>query len=324
MAEGDRTRYLLAWFESKMISPANLTPVRREIEDQIDLPREQVEIDVWLESPGGDAHSAFKLALMLRHAASRIRVVVPDYAKSAATLLSLAGDEIFLAPGAELGPLDAQMPEEGSYSGYISALNIARAADEVARDALEMAVVGGADLLAITGLSRAQTLEVVLGFSAEFSKPLVCQLDPKLVHHAKQMLLVTAKYAEQLLTLTGCRNADEVAHSLVENFPTHGYVIAYEEAKKLGLPVRPLVEYEFLDGVRSIHRASEEGLSLIEFGLMSELLEPTTDEADADDQSVGAPDISGGDLNSDQLQDRQPNPPAEGGANGTKAAAAER
>jgi len=293
-AADKKTRYLLAWLDSGLIGGRNITPIRREIEDQVELPREQVEIDVWLESPGGDANAAYKLALMLRHAASRVRVVVPDYAKSAATLLALAGDEIFLAPGAELGPLDAQMPEEGSYSGYISALNIARAADEVAREALGMAVEGGADLLAITGLSRAQTLEVVLKFSAEFSKPLVRQLDPRLVHHSKQMLLVTAKYAEHLLMLTEHRQPAQVAHSLVENFPTHGYVIAYQEAHRLGLPVRPLAEYDLLDAVRPIHRAAEDGQSLIEFGRMDELL---TLQADAEET-----DAQGGELQHDQTE----------------------
>src|SRR4051812_207602 len=117
------TRYLLAWLDPETsITASTLLPVRRAIEDTVDRPREEVEIDVWLESPGGDANSAYKLALMLRHVAGCVRVVVPDYAKSAATLLALAGDEIYLAPGAELGPLDAQMPEEGTVTGAISAL----------------------------------------------------------------------------------------------------------------------------------------------------------------------------------------------------------
>lgn len=284
MSDGmDKKRYLLAWLDSdELISQRNITPVRRAIEDRVDVPREQVEIDVWIESPGGDANAAYKLALMLRHAASYVRVVVPDYAKSAATLLALCGDEIYLAPGSELGPLDAQMPEEGSYSGSISALNIARAADEVAREALGMAVAGGADLLVITGLSRAQTLDAVLKFSAEFSKPLVRQLDPKLVHHAKQMLLVTARYAEHLLTMTNCQQAAEIAQRLVEDFPTHGYVIACDEADRLGLPVRALADYELLDSVRPIHRAAEDGQSVIEFGPIEELL--GLDSGDDDDE----------------------------------------
>jgi Serine dehydrogenase proteinase len=259
-------RFLLIWFDERgSISMPALTPIRRAIEDAVQAESGLIEIDLWLESPGGDAHAAYKLALLLKAVASKIRVVIPDYAKSAATLLSLAGDEIYLAPGADLGPLDAQMPDEGSYTGSISALNIARAADEVARDAVAMAVEGGADLLAVTGLSRAQTIDAMLRFSASFSEPLVRQLDPKVVHHAKQMLQVTAKYAEQLLRDAKTPYPLRIAKALVETFPTHGYVISRDEARDLGLPILPLESYEFLEKMREVHRTAEEGVSIVEF-----------------------------------------------------------
>ncbi len=251
-----------------------LSPIRRAIEDQVQGPRESTEIDLWLESPGGDAHAAYKLAVMLRSAASTVRVVIPDYAKSAATLLALVGDEIFLAPGADLGPLDAQMPDEGSYTGSISALNIARAVDEVARDAVDMAVTGGVDLLAITGLSRAQTIDAMLRFSAGFSEPLVRQLDPKVVHHAKQMLKVTAQYAERLLRDAGSPSPEMIAGKLVETFPTHGYAITQREAHDLGLPVKDLAEYDYADAVRKVHRAAEDGTGIIRFCSIDEFVEP--------------------------------------------------
>lgn len=272
-APTETQRFLLAWLDDHgPIGREELSSIRREIEDHMEYPPEQVEIDLWLESPGGDAHAAYKLGLLVRAVASRVRVVVPDYAKSAATLLALVGDEIYMAPGADLGPLDAQMPDEGSMTGAISALNIARAADEVARDAVDMAVKGGADLLAITGLSRAQTLEAMLRFSASFSEPLVCQLDPKVVHHAKQMLQVTAKYAEHLLEGAGNRDARSIAKALVETFPTHGYVISFEEAKTLGLPVHPLAEYEHADAVRAMHRATEDGARVKTFCVLDDLV----------------------------------------------------
>jgi hypothetical protein len=292
----EKTRYLLAWLSPMApIDVHNLMVARRQIEDAVNLPREQVEIDLWLESPGGNANAAYKLALMLRHAASHIRVVVPDYAKSAATLLALVGDEIYLAPGAELGPLDAQMPEEGSLSGFVSALNIARAADEVARDAVALAGTGGADLLMRTGLSRANTLDAMLRFSASFSEPLVRQLDPKLVHQAKEMLRVTAQYAERLLTKTvgSPVAADEIAKQLVETFPTHGFVISYEEAQQLGLPAKPIVEYDLREPVRLLHRIAEDGQPVIHFGLMDDFLETdesdddTSDEEESDDEQGG-------------------------------------
>jgi len=268
-------RYLLAWLDrSRTINRASIAPIRQEMEDQISVPQDQAEIDIWLDSPGGDAHAAYKLALMVRGAASRVRVVIPDFAKSAATLLSVAGDDIYLAPGADMGPLDAQMPDEGSVSGHISALNIARAADEAARDAVEMAVTGGADLLEITGLSRAQTIDAMLSFSAKFSEPLVCQLDPKVVHHAKQMLQVTAKYAERLLQETGSHEPARIAQALVETFPTHGYAISFDEAQDLGLPVKQFVDYEHSDIVRTLLREAERGARITTFTRLEDLLSP--------------------------------------------------
>ena len=68
----DTARYLLIWFSMDPMNPESLVPIRRQIEDLIKEPQESVEIDLWLESPGGDAHAAYKLALMLRAAASRI------------------------------------------------------------------------------------------------------------------------------------------------------------------------------------------------------------------------------------------------------------
>jgi ATP-dependent protease ClpP protease subunit len=249
-----------------------LVEVRRELEDRVTAPQGQVEIDLWIESGGGDPHTAYKLALMLRHAASTIRVVVPDYAKSAATLLALVGKPIYMAPGAELGPLDAQMLDEGEGSlRGLSALNIARAADEVARDAIELAVAGGAKLLPVTGLSRAGMLSAMLDFSARMSEPLVRQLDPKIIHQAKELLRVTHRYAERLLAST-TKAPDRVAKRLVEEFPTHGCVVSYEDAKELGLPVKPIAEYDLLPVVRKIHRTAEDGHEVVELLCFSEVV----------------------------------------------------
>jgi Serine dehydrogenase proteinase len=290
----EATRYLLAWLDSqRSIDPSALTPVRRAVEDQVDEARENVAIDVWLESPGGDAHTAFKLALILRDAAAHVRVVVPDYAKSAATLLALAGDELFMAPGAELGPLDAQLPEEGSLMGQISALNIARAADDVARNAVDIALQGGADVINLTGLSRADTMDVMFRFSASFSEPLMRQLDPRVVHDAKQLLKVTVEYASRLLTMTGCKDAERIARRMVEDYPTHGFVIDLAEAARLGLPAQCLRDYEFSDAATSLHRMTEEGDGMIEFGPIEEYLpKEQTSGGEAQDDGNQFPEAS--------------------------------
>src|SRR5207247_10199928 len=59
-------------------------------------------------SHGAAILAAYLLARDLRRHAQTITVFVPLFAKSAATLVCLAADELVLGPLGELGPLDAQ------------------------------------------------------------------------------------------------------------------------------------------------------------------------------------------------------------------------
>jgi len=63
-----------------------------------------------INSPGGDANAAEKLLTMCRQRFSKtFNVIVPDYAKSAATMLALGSDKILMGYLAELGPVDPQL-----------------------------------------------------------------------------------------------------------------------------------------------------------------------------------------------------------------------
>lgn len=284
------TRYLLVYFNPDSLGTDNIVPIRRALEDEVKEPREEVEVDVWLESPGGSADAAYKLALMLRHTAKLIRIIIPDYAKSAATLLALAGHEIYMAPGAELGPLDMQLYDEGNLLQYTSALNVAKAADDIAFDAVQISISGGAHFLQSTRLSRVETMTAMLKFAAEFYAPLVSQLDPKVVYDAKQALRSAKNYAKDILAETCGLTASSIATRLVENYPTHGFVISYQEAQKLGLPVRPIDDYDLLEHVRRLHRVYEDGPPIIQFGSTAEFLEGAGGDKNESDQDNGSTD----------------------------------
>jgi hypothetical protein len=68
-------------------------------------------IDLLLHTGGGDIDAAEKLMTMIRKKAStsQVRVVVPDYAKSAGTLIALGADRILMSDASELGPIDPQV-----------------------------------------------------------------------------------------------------------------------------------------------------------------------------------------------------------------------
>lgn len=66
------------------------------------------DLDLILHSPGGSLEAAEALVLYLRTKFNHIRVVVPQQAMSAATMIACAADEIVLGKHSFLGPIDPQ------------------------------------------------------------------------------------------------------------------------------------------------------------------------------------------------------------------------
>lgn len=69
------------------------------------------DLDLVLHTGGGDIDAAEKLISMVRTRVGTaiLRVVVPDYAKSAGTLMALGADRIVMSDTSELGPIDPQI-----------------------------------------------------------------------------------------------------------------------------------------------------------------------------------------------------------------------
>src|SRR5438128_2243993 len=127
-AEPAPSLYHLILFQSGNddINRGLLLNIQDRLDREIVTPPNQTEIDIWIESPGGDGHAAYKLILDLRSRCKRLRAVIPDYAKSAATLLALGVDTIFMSAAAELGPLDVQIehPDPDREGTIVSALDV--------------------------------------------------------------------------------------------------------------------------------------------------------------------------------------------------------
>jgi hypothetical protein len=68
-------------------------------------------IDLLLHTGGGDIDAAEKLITLLRNWVGNggLRVVVPDFAKSAGTLMAIGADSIIMSDTSELGPIDPQI-----------------------------------------------------------------------------------------------------------------------------------------------------------------------------------------------------------------------
>ena len=70
-------------------------------------------IDVILETPGGSGEVAEDIVRLLRDKYPEVAFIVPGWAKSAGTIMVMAGDNILMGPASAIGPIDAQLFREG-------------------------------------------------------------------------------------------------------------------------------------------------------------------------------------------------------------------
>lgn len=84
-----------------------------------------------LASPGGDGETAIRIVRSLQARCSDLTIILPDMAKSAATILCLGADRLVFGPGGDLGPVDPQMRYPNGT--LASAKELVEAVDEAER-----------------------------------------------------------------------------------------------------------------------------------------------------------------------------------------------
>jgi ClpP class serine protease len=70
-------------------------------------------VDLILETGGGSGEVAEDIVDLLHDKYEEVGVIVPGTAKSAGTLMVMAGNEILMEPASSLGPIDAQIQWQG-------------------------------------------------------------------------------------------------------------------------------------------------------------------------------------------------------------------
>lgn len=113
------------------ITPTNMT-VLEELLVDCDANR---DLHVLLSSPGGDGETALRMVRSMQTRCRELTVLVPDMAKSAATILCLGAQRIVMGPGGDLGPIDPQMVfrDDSGRTSMFSAKDIVAAVEEAER-----------------------------------------------------------------------------------------------------------------------------------------------------------------------------------------------
>lgn len=181
-------------------------------------------VNLMLHSGGGIIEATEKLVTLIRSKVETFRVIIMEFAKSAATSLSLASNEILMSFMAELGPIDPLIqvgfdrntgqPEFRPAWSYIHALDILE--DELKK-----------------------------GRDPRIIAQLLSTMDPTKLDLANKAIKYSETLAKSwLTTYMGLKPnvAEKIASELCDakKLLSHGRVISFEDAQKLGLKVQKI------------------------------------------------------------------------------------
>lgn len=195
------------------------------------------QINLILHSPGGDGTIVEKMVDMCRSHLSgnnrKLRVIVPNIAKSAATVLALGADSILMGYCSELGPIDPQVPISVSgMTQWVSALAFVQARDglmeQIAEATKKKKPIAGL-LQQLAGLNIPFTVEMLnwINFSEKTAETLL------------DKYMLRSKFPK---ASTRKKKAREIATKLLSKqlFPVHGQFIDGPTASQLELEVELL------------------------------------------------------------------------------------
>jgi membrane-bound ClpP family serine protease len=177
----------------------------------------QTDLHLILNSPGGDGETAVRLVKSVQSRCKELTVIIPDQAKSAATLLALGAHHILMSPFSDLGPVD---PQFQIGEALVSAKDIIAAVDDAAQ---KMQAAPATYPLYVSLLSDVTGL---------------------MVQQARSALDRTQDLLNEALRSNPDRSADEIeelsknlTEPLIERPKSHAALFGYQDAKKAGLPV---------------------------------------------------------------------------------------
>jgi len=205
-------------------------------------------LGVVLFSGGGDIDEAYLLATYLQGIArEKLVVYVPRYAKSAATLLALAGDEVIMLPVAELGPVDPVIYDHRT-GRYVPLQSILEILNLLSRGEISKDVVNAI-------LERLPVIEL-----GDYKRA---------VEHNAELC---ARVLASRMMRDDPGRAREVAERLV-SFKQHSAAITVRDSREMGLRVRE-AEGEEAECLWRLHELWVENVVELETSQPPEAVEP--------------------------------------------------
>lgn len=197
-------------------------------------------LDVLLHTMGGDPHTGYRIAQLIRDITSEVTFLIPEYAFSAGTLTCMCGNAIRLGECAVLSPFDISFAPRRETSEDIELMSI---------DYFREFVTD----------SRAQVermlQQVRSGSSTDIDSALLVEMTRQVgalnIGRFYRARTLTGYYAEMLLLeymFEHLPNREDVTNKIIRGllfeYPTHDFHMDFHISNKLGLPVEEMTVAE--------------------------------------------------------------------------------
>lgn len=225
------------------------------------------KIDLILYSLGGFAESAERIANSIYSYCDDYRVIIPSQAKSAATMVAMGSSSVLMSDTSEIGSIDPQIASPGIQA---PAQSIIKAYDDLMKSVEEKSASGKK-------------------YDAELVQ--ISRIDPVLLRECRKYMGLSKDIALKLLNrkmlVANPISANDIESKFLDDSSTfsHGRLIGWEDAKKLGLVVEYIDKFDKLWGlVRELHIRSK--IALERYGF-AKLIEDKTNSLNPGKLPVG-------------------------------------
>ena len=186
-------------------------------EDLIYDANPEQDLHLLLSSPGGDGDTAVRLVRAAQSRCRELTVIVPDAAKSAATLLAIGAHHILMGPSSDLGPID---PQFYLNNNLVAAKDIIAAVDDAAER-----VQNAPDTYPL----YASLLSNVTALIVQQARSALDRSEDSLLEALQSN---PDRSPEEVTALR-----DQLKDSLITGPSTHGAIFGTKDALQAGLPI---------------------------------------------------------------------------------------
>jgi hypothetical protein len=185
-----------------------------------------------LTTYGGSPDAAFMLVRFLKrkYSGGKFILYILGSCKSAGTLVALGADEIVMSPYGQMGPLDIQLAKEDSLWDRNSGLDIFAALSVINTQAYAYFEHQFTQLLTRTGrlVATRTAADIATNIATQLLTPITAQIDPLRLGSMHRAVEIARHYGELLNP-----HRSDIVDRLITGYPSHGFVIDFEEAYAL-------------------------------------------------------------------------------------------